>query len=42
MYKNRNFSGQPIFNQLLNFIDKREIKQIAQKHDVESSMSKNL
>ncbi len=30
-----NFSGQPIFNQLLNFIDKNEIKQIAKKHEAE-------
>jgi len=28
-----NFSGQPIFNHLLNFIDKNEIKQIAKKHE---------
>ena len=40
MGKNRNFSGQPIFNQLLNFIDKREIKQIAQKHDAERYVKK--
>ena len=29
MGKNTNFSGQPIFNQLLKFIDKSEIKKIA-------------
>ena len=40
MGKSRNFSGQPIFNQLLNFIDKGEIKQIAQKHDAERYVKK--
>jgi hypothetical protein len=41
MGKNMNFSGQPIFNQLLNFIDKNEIKQIAKKHEAERYV-KNL
>jgi len=40
MGKNMNFSGQPIFNQLLNFIDKNEIKQIAKKHDAERYVKK--
>ena len=40
MGKNMNFSGQPIFNQLLNFIDKNEIKQIAKKHEVERYVKK--
>lgn len=32
MGKNTNFNGQPIFNQLLTFIDKSEIRKIARKH----------
>ncbi|AHW59997.1 transposase [Draconibacterium orientale] len=32
MGKNTIFSGQPIFNQLLTFIDKSEIRKIAKKH----------
>jgi len=40
MGKNMNFSGQPIFNQLLNFIDKNEIKQIAKKHEAERYVKK--
>ena len=32
MGKSKNFSGQPIFNQLIKFLDKREIRKIAQKH----------
>jgi hypothetical protein len=40
MGKNMNFSRQPIFNQLLNFIDKNEIKQIAKKHEAERYVKK--
>jgi hypothetical protein len=40
MGKNKNFSGQPIFNQLLNFIDKNEIKQIGKKHEAERYVKK--
>lgn len=40
MGKNMNFSGQPIFNQLLNFIDKNEIKQISKKHEAERYVKK--
>ena len=40
MGKNMNFSGQPIFNQLLNFIDNNEIKQIAKKHAAERYVKK--
>jgi hypothetical protein len=35
-----NFSGQPTFNHLLNFIDKNEIKQIAKKHEAERYVKK--
>ncbi|MDQ3535835.1 MAG: DUF4372 domain-containing protein, partial [Bacteroidota bacterium] len=35
MGKNTNFSGQPIFNQLLNFIDKGEVKKLAKKNGSE-------
>ena len=35
MGKNTNFSGQPIFNQLIKFIDKGEIRKIARKHSAE-------
>jgi hypothetical protein len=38
--KSKIFSGQPIFNQLLNFIDKNEIKQIAKKHEAERYVKK--
>ena len=40
MGKNTNFSGQPIFNQLLKFIDKAEIRQIAKEHDSERYVKK--
>lgn len=33
MNKNRKFSGQPIFKQLLSFIDTREISRTARKHN---------
>jgi hypothetical protein len=32
MSKNTNFNGQPIFNQLIKFIDKNEIRRIAKEH----------
>jgi hypothetical protein len=35
-----NFSGQPIFNQLLKFIDKSEIRRIAKEHDAERYVKK--
>lgn len=40
MGKSKNFSGQPIFNQLLKFIDKSEIGKIAKKHDAERYVKK--
>lgn len=40
MGKNINFSGQPIFNQLLKFIDKSEIKKIAKHHGSERYVKK--
>lgn len=40
MGKSSNFSGQPIFNQLIKFIDKSEIRRIAQKHDAERYVKK--
>ncbi len=40
MGKSKNFSGQPIFNQLLKFIDKSEIRKIAKKHDTERYVKK--
>jgi hypothetical protein len=40
MGKNKNFSGQPIFNQLIKFIDKSEIKRIAKTHKAERYVKK--
>lgn len=40
MGKNTIFSGQPIFNQLLTFIDKSEIRKIAKKHGSERYVKK--
>jgi len=40
MDKSKNFSGQPIFNQLLNFIDKSDIKRIAKSHNAERYVKK--
>lgn len=40
MSKSTNFSGQPIFNQLLTFIDKSEIKKIAKHHSAERYVKK--
>ena len=40
MGKSKNFSGQPIFNQLLKFIDKSEIRKIAKQHDAERYVKK--
>jgi hypothetical protein len=40
MGKSNNFSGQPIFNQLIKFIDKREIREIARKHNAERYVKK--
>lgn len=40
MSKSTNFSGQPIFNQLLKFIDKSEIKKIAKHHGAERYVKK--
>lgn len=40
MGKSKNFSGQPIFNQLLKFIDKSEIGKIAKTHDAERYVKK--
>ncbi|HPR33342.1 MAG TPA: DUF4372 domain-containing protein [Prolixibacteraceae bacterium] len=38
--KSTNFCGQPIFNQLLKFIDKGEVKKIAKTHGLERYMKK--
>lgn len=40
MGKNINFNGQPIFNQLIKFIDKSEIRKIAMQHDAERYVKK--
>jgi len=40
MGKNTNFNGQPIFNQLLTFIDKSEIRKIAKQHGSERYVKK--
>jgi hypothetical protein len=40
MGKSTNFNGQPIFNQLLTFIDKSEIRKIAKKHGSERYIKK--
>ncbi len=40
MGKSTHFSGQPIFNQLLTFIDKGEIRKIATKHGSEHYVKK--
>lgn len=40
MGKSTIFSGQPIFNQLLTFIDKSEVRKIAKQHDSERYVKK--
>ncbi|PZX49568.1 IS4 family transposase [Algoriphagus chordae] len=40
MGKSTNFSGQPIFNQLLSFIDKNEVKNIAKRNGAERYVKK--
>jgi len=40
MGKSKNFSGQPIFNQLIKFIDKSEIRKIAKEHSAERYVKK--
>jgi hypothetical protein len=40
MGKNTKFSGQPIFNQLITFIDKPEIRRIAKHHSAERYVKK--
>ena len=40
MGKSTNFSGQPIFNQMLKFIDKSEIRKIAKRHEAERYVKK--
>jgi len=40
MGKNTNFSGQPILNQLIMFLDKGEIRKIAKKNDAERYVKK--
>jgi hypothetical protein len=40
MGKSTNFNGQPIFNQLIKFIDKSEIKRIVKTHDAERYIKK--
>ena len=40
MGKSNNFNGQPIFNQLIKFIDKSEIRKTAKKHGSERYVKK--
>lgn len=40
MSKTTNFNGQPIFNQLIKFIDKSEIRKIAKEHGSERYVKK--
>lgn len=40
MGKTTNFNGQPIFNQLIKFIDKSEIRKIAKQHGSERYVKK--
>jgi hypothetical protein len=40
MGKSKNFSGQPIFNQLIKFIDKNEIRKISKQHGAERYVKK--
>jgi hypothetical protein len=40
MGKSTNFNGQPIFNQLIKFIDKSEIRKIAKAHGSERYVKK--
>lgn len=40
MGKSNNFIGQPIFNQLIKFIDKSEVRKIARKHSSEYYIKK--
>ncbi len=40
MGKNTYFTGQPIFNQLIKFIDKKEIRKIAVNHGAERYVKK--
>jgi len=40
MGKSNNFIGQPIFNQLIKFIDKSEVRKIARKHSSEYYVKK--
>jgi hypothetical protein len=40
MGKSKNFSEQPIFNQLIKFIGKSEIRKIAKQHDAERYVKK--
>ena len=40
MSKSTNFSGQPIFNQIIKFIDKSEIRKIAKQHEAERYVKK--
>ena len=40
MGKSINFSGQPVFNQLIKFIDKSEVRKIAKKHGAERYVKK--
>ena len=40
MGKSTNFSGQPLFNQLIKFIDKSDVKRIAKLHKAERYVKK--
>ena len=40
MGKSKDFNGQPIFNQLIKFIDKSEVRKIAREHAAERYVKK--
>lgn len=40
MSKNTNFTGQPILNQLLMYVDKGNIREIAAKHQADRYVKK--
>ena len=40
MSKSTNFIGQPVFNQIIKFFDKSEIKKIAREHGAERYVKK--
>src|SRR5665811_1633962 len=40
MSKSTNYSGQPLFNQLIKFIDKTDVKRVAKRHQTERYVKK--